>query len=201
MGCSGPGYLGSLQVLRLPPQSHSHSVILHKTLNKTQIKITFLSRSGLFRSSYQRLSFPGSVAWEQNWLTGKCSRARASTLAFRLWACGRCCWKKVFSTTVRLCVMSVHIHACANQWISIKALLFFVMQWTRSWASRTSTFSTASLRMSGRMPLSPPRKKERRAKRSYRTLCCSSRRLGPTPIWGWSWGNRTRFEGAITKAP
>lgn len=60
------------------------------------------------------LSFPGSVAWGRSWLTGKCSRAHASTLVFRLWACGRCCWKKVFSTMVRVCdVPAPHVRVTA----------------------------------------------------------------------------------------
>lgn len=45
----------------------------------------------------------GSAVWGQSWLTGRCSRAPASALVCRLWACGRCCWRKEFSTRVRLC--------------------------------------------------------------------------------------------------
>lgn len=42
----------------------------------------------------------GNAVWEQSWLTGRCSRAPVFTLAFKQWACGRCCWRKEFSTTV-----------------------------------------------------------------------------------------------------
>lgn len=66
--------------------------------------------------SFWLVSFLDSVAWGQSWLTGRCSRAPVSTLVFRLWACGRRCWRKVFSTMVRFCAMSV----CTNVPVSQK---------------------------------------------------------------------------------
>lgn len=58
---------------------------------------------------------PGSAVWGQNWLTGRCSRAPASALVCRLWACGRCCWRKEFSTMVRLSGTPPPAHVCVGR--------------------------------------------------------------------------------------
>lgn len=55
----------------------------------------------------------GSAVWGQSWLTGRCSRAPACALVCRLWACGRCCWRKEFSTRVSLCRAPPPPRACA----------------------------------------------------------------------------------------
>lgn len=68
------------------------------------------------------------------------------------------------------------------------------MQWSRSWASRTNTFSTASWTTSRRMPLYLVRRRGGRAKRSCRTLCSSSHRSGLMLICGWFWGNSTALK-------
>lgn len=83
----------------------------------------------LYKLSYRLVSFLGSVAWEQNWLTGKCSRAHAFTLAFKLWACGRCCWKKVFLTTVRLCVICLHTCSCKTEILNLTLTICAVLLW------------------------------------------------------------------------
>lgn len=144
------------------------------------------------------MSFLDSVAWGPSWLIGKCSRARVSTLVFRLWACGRCCWRKVFSTMVRFCVtpVSAHMYQWARDFKFKPCVLCraAVTQWIRSWASRTSTFSTVSWTMNRRTPLSPVRRRGGRAKRSCRTLCFYSHRLGLTPTWGWFWGSSTALK-------
>lgn len=59
----------------------------------------------------------GSAAWAPSWSTGRCSRAPASIPACRLWACGRRCWRRAFSTTVSLAVstmsgLGAHVLLC-----------------------------------------------------------------------------------------
>lgn len=76
-------------------------------------------------------------------------------------------------------------------WLCFVLFCFFaVMQWSRSWTFRTSTSSTDFWRMNRRALRYPARRRGKRAKRSCRTHFSSSRRLGPTPTWGWFSGNR-----------
>lgn len=143
----------------------------------------------------------GSAAWAPSWWTGRCSRAPASTPACRRWACGRRCWRRAFSTTVgeprRVYDVSAgRPRAAVFAQLPCSAspcAVLCALQWTRSRASRTSTSSTASWRTSGRTPRRPARRRGSRARRSCRTPCCSSRRSGRTPTWGWSWGNSTNL--------
>lgn len=135
---------------------------------------------------------PGSAAWGPSWWTGRCSRAPASTLGFRLWACGRCCWRRASWTTVRpsvACCIPAPSQQPMAVWLEPVCVCF--SQWTRSWASRTNTSSTASWTTSRRTLLCPVRRRGRRARRSCRTPCSSSRRSAQTPTWGWSWGSST----------
>lgn len=85
------------------------------------------------------------------------------------------------------CPLPAHVYVCAEHFIFMACVV--VMQWTGSWASRTSTFSTAFWMMSRRTLLCPARRRRRRAKRNCRTPCSSSRRLDLTHTWGWFWGN------------